>query len=137
MKRRNFIALIGGAGVWPLAARAQQPTLPVVGFLNSGSPRAFARLVAAFHRGLGDVGYVEYRNVRIEYRWAEGHAEQLPVLASELVGAQVAVICAFLWRRQPPRQPLRLFSRAARTRSNWAWWPATTDPAATLPASPC
>ena len=95
LRRRKFITFLGGAGVWPLAARAQQPTLPVVGFLNSGSPRTFAHLVAAFHRGLGDVGYVEYRNVRIEYRWAEGHAEQLPVLASELVGAQVAVICAF------------------------------------------
>ena len=94
MRRREFVTLIGGVALVPLAARAQQTALPVIGFLNSGSPVAFAHFVAAFHRGLGEVGYIQHRNVGIEYRWAEGHADRLPALASELVDAQVAVICA-------------------------------------------
>jgi putative tryptophan/tyrosine transport system substrate-binding protein len=95
VKRREFITLLGGAMGSPLAARAQQQrALPVVGFLNPGSPGTFAHFVAAFHQGLGEVGYIQHRNVGIEYRWAEGHADRLPALASELVGAQVAVICA-------------------------------------------
>lgn len=88
MRRRDFIAMIDGATTWPLAARAQQPAVPVVGFLNAGSPGSYANQVAAFHQGLGDAGYVEGRNVAIEFRWAEGDAGRLPALAADLVRRQ-------------------------------------------------
>ena len=93
MKRREFITLLGGAAAaWPVMAWGQQSQLPVVGFLNSGSPDLSAHLVRAFHQGLNQTGHFEGRNVAVEYRWAEGHYERLPALATDLVQREVSVI---------------------------------------------
>jgi putative ABC transport system substrate-binding protein len=92
MRRREFITLVGGVATWPLAARAQQPALPLIGYLGISSPGAAASIVAGFRRGLNRTGFVEGRNVEIEFRWAESQFDRLPSLAAELVRRQVAVI---------------------------------------------
>src|ERR1700730_8943656 len=110
MQRREFISLLGGAtAAWPLVARAQQPAVPVIGYIGTGSRESDAFRLPSFHQGLSETGYVEGRNVAIEYRWAEGHNDRLPAIMVELVRRKVAVIAV------PASTPGVLAAKAATT----------------------
>ena len=138
MNRRELVLVLGGTVVAAHALHAQQKAPPMIGFLSGGSPAPFAPIVAAFHHGLSEIGYVEGQNVTIEYRWAEGHYDRLPPLAADFVARNVDMIAAdgipaALAAKARPRRSQS--SLASATRSISAWSPISPGRAATSQAS--
>ena len=137
MLRRKFITLFGGAAAtWPLAASAQQPTMPVIGFLSGATFETMREYVVAFHRGLADAGFVEGRNLAVEYRWAEGYNDRLPALATDLVRRGVAIIVVGAstpgaLAAKAVTQTIPIVFSSVPTQSKLASSPASHDPAAT------
>jgi putative ABC transport system substrate-binding protein len=135
VRRREFMALVGGAAAWPLTSRAQQPQMPVVGFLSGRSPSSDAHLMAAFRQGLNETGYIDGQTVAIEFRWADGQLDRLPALAADLVRRQVAVIFAGAVDVQirALNAAISTVPRPAAIRSSSALAPASTGRAGTPP----
>ena len=137
MKRRTFIVGLGSAAAWPVAARAQQPKVPVVGYLSTQSADdEYKNVTVAFLQGLKESGYVEGQNVAIVYRWAENQYDRLPALAADLVRRRVAVIVAHGGRRRQRPRPYRSSLTPAVTQLHWVLSPASIGQARTLPAAP-
>jgi hypothetical protein len=141
IQRREFITLLGGvAAAWPLAARAQQPGMPVVGYLYGGVPEAGVNHTAAFRRGLTEAGYVEGRNVTIAYRWGHNNSDRFAELAADLVRRKVSVIVTAgsspaSLAAKAATATIRSCSKSAPTRLKLGWWPVSTGREAMSPAS--
>jgi putative tryptophan/tyrosine transport system substrate-binding protein len=137
MRRRDFIVFLSGAAApWPLIAHAQQAAMPVIGFLNSGSPEGFEERIAAVLKGLNETGYIEGRNIEIDYQWARAKYDRLPILAAHLLDRHVALIVTTGFpaalAAKSATSVIPIVFLAVVIRSNLDWSPASVDQAATL-----